>query len=84
MAAVMVLAAVFPVVAQVPGLTLVNSDRELVERKKNGKFIARPVFSRERDELYYAVRDADTGDWVTLMYRVQGGEKKLSDCWEYS
>ena len=76
--------ALAPALAQDTGLTLVNEDRDLVERKKDGRFIARPVFSRELDALYYAIRDADNGDWVTLMYRVQGGEKKLSDGWEYS
>lgn len=84
MAAIMVIAAVLPAMAQDAGLTLVNGDRDFVERKNDGRFIARPVFSRELDELYYAIRDADTGDWVTLMYRVQGGEKKLRDGWEYS
>ena len=76
--------ALAPALAQDTGLTLVNEDRDLVERKKDGRFIARPVFSRELDALYYAIRDADNGDWLTLMYRVQGGEKKLSDGWEYS
>ena len=76
--------ALAPALAQDTGLTLVNEDRDLVERKKDGRFIARPVFSRELDALYYAIRDADNGDWVTLMYRVQGGEKKLKDGWEYS
>ncbi len=84
MGALIVLAAAFPAMAQVPGLTLVNADREFIERKKDGRFIARPVFSKDLDELYYAIRDADTGDWVTLMYRVQGGEKRLRDGWEYS
>ena len=84
MAALLAVSTVAPALAQAPGLTLVNGEREFVERKKDGRFIARPVFSRELDELYYAIRDADTGDWVTLMYRVQGGEKKLRDGWEYS
>ena len=84
MASLLVLSTVTPALAQDTGLTLVNEDRDLVERKKDGRFIARPVFSRELDSLYYAVRDADNGDWVTLMYRVQGGEKKLKDGWEYS
>ncbi len=84
MASLLVLSTVTPALAQDAGLTLVNEDRDLVERKKDGRFIARPVFSRELDSLYYAVRDADNGDWVTLMYRVQGGEKKLKDGWEYS
>ncbi len=83
-AVLLTVSALAPALAQDAGLTLVNSDRDLVERKKDGRFIARPVFSRELDSLYYAIRDADNGDWVTLMYRVQGGEKKLKDGWEYS
>ena len=65
-------------------LTLVNADRDFVERKKKGEFVARPVFDREIATLHYAVRDADTGDWISAMYRVNGGEKKRSDGWEYS
>ena len=65
-------------------ITLVNSDREFVERKKGGEFVARPLFDRELADLFYAVRDADTGDWISAMYRVRGGEKKRSDGWEYS
>ena len=65
-------------------LTLVNADREFVERKGGGEFVARPVFDREIANLFYAVRDADTGDWISAMYRVKGGEKKRSDGWEYS
>ena len=65
-------------------LTLVNADREFVERKKGGEFVARPVFDREIADLFFAVRDADTGDWISAMYRVSGGEKKRSDGWEYS
>ena len=84
LAALLAIASSGIVLAQAPGLTFVNEDREVVERKKDGRFIARPVFSRELDSLYYAVRDADNGDWLTLMYRVQGGEKKLKDGWEYS
>ena len=68
-----------------PGeIVLVNSDREFVERKKGGEFVARPVFDRKIDTLYYAVRDADTGDWISAMYRVVGGEKQRSDGWEYT
>ena len=66
------------------GITLVNWDRDFVERKKNGEFVARPVFDREIKDLFYAVRDADTGDWISAMYGVRGGEKKVSDGWEYS
>ncbi len=73
--------------AQAPpgdGIVLVNWDREFVERKKGGEFVARPVFDRKIVNLFYAVRDADTGDWISAMYRVKGGEKKRSDGWEYS
>ena len=66
------------------GIVLVNSDREFVERKKKGEFVARPVFDRRIADLFYAVRDADTGDWISAMYQVRGGEKKRSDGWEYS
>ena len=65
-------------------IVLVNGDREFVERKGGGQFVARPLFDRQIVNLYYAVRDADTGDWITAMYRVQGGEKERSDGWEYS
>ena len=73
--------------AQTPpgnGIVLVNADRELVERKKGGEFVARPIFDRQIEVLYYGIRDADTGDWITGMYRVTGGEKKLREGWEYS
>ena len=66
------------------GIVLVNADREFVERKKGGEFVARPLFDRKIVNLFYAVRDADTGDWISAMYRVKGGEKKRSDGWEYS
>ena len=65
-------------------ITLVNSDRDFVERKGGGEFVARPIFDRQIADLFYAVRDADTGDWISAMYRVKGGEKKRSDGWEYS
>ena len=65
-------------------ITLVNADREFVERKGGGQFVARPIFDRQVEALYYAVRDADTGDWITAMYQVRGGEKEGSDGWEYS
>ena len=65
-------------------IVLVNADREFVERKGGGEFVARPVFDRKIANLFYAVRDADTGDWISAMYRVKGGEKKRSDGWEYS
>ena len=68
-----------------PGeIVLVNAGREFVERKKGGEFVARPVFDRKLAVLHYAVRDADTGAWVTAVYQVKGGEKQQSDGWEYS
>ena len=73
--------------AQAPpgdAIVLVNSDRDFVERKKKGEFVARPLFDRKIVDLFYAVRDADTGDWISAMYRVKGGEKKRGDGWEYS
>ena len=66
-------------------IVLINADDEdLVERKKDGRFIARPLFDRELPALYYGVRDGDTGEWVAPMYRVRGGEKERRDGWEYS
>ena len=65
-------------------ITLVNEDEDFIERKGDGRFIARPIFDREIADVFYAVRDADTGDWISAMYRVKGGEKKRSDGWEYS
>ena len=65
-------------------LTLVNADRDFVERKGGGEFVARPLFDRQIESLFYAVRDADTGDWISAMYQVRGGEKERSDGWEYS
>ena len=65
-------------------ITLVNWDRQMVERKKEGDFVARPIFSRPTDVLYYSIRHPDTGEWVTNTYRVQGGEKQLSEGWEYT
>ena len=65
-------------------LSLVNRDRQMVERKKDGEFVARPVFSRQVSVLHYALRHPDTGEWVTNTYRVRGGEKELSEGWEYT
>ncbi len=90
LAAVLLLAALVAIpssgvaLAQGTGIDLVNADREFVERKKEGEFVARPVFDRKVDTLFYAVRDADTGEWISTMYRVIGGEKHRSDGWEYS
>ena len=93
LAVAMMLAAIIAVpasgmaLAQAPdsdNLALVNRDRQMVERKKDGEFIARPVFSRKIDVLHYALRHPDTGEWVTNTYRVRGGEKQLSEGWEYT
>ena len=65
-------------------LQLVNRDRQMVERKKDGDFVARPVFSRQVSVLNYAIRHPDTGEWLTDTYRVQGGEKRLTEGWEYT
>ena len=65
-------------------ITLVNWDRQMVERKKEGDFVARPVFSRPTDVLFYSIRHPDTGEWITSTYRVRGGEKQLSEGWEYT
>ena len=62
----------------------VNEDLPVVERKDDGRFIARPVFSRPVDVLFYAVRHPDSGDWLTATYRVQGDANTLSDGWEYT
>ena len=95
LAAALLLAAIVAVpasgvaLAQAPppggdNLSLVNRDRQMVERKKEGEFIARPVFSRKIEVLHYALRHPDTGEWVTNTYRVQGGEKQLTEGWEYT
>ena len=65
-------------------IRLVNFDRQMVERKKDGDFVARPIFSRKTDVLFYSIRHPDTGEWITATYRVQGGEKQLSEGWEYT
>ena len=65
-------------------VTLVNEGEDFIKRKGDGRFIARPIFDRELDVLYYGVRDPDTGEWLAGMYRVQGGEKERRDGWEYS
>ena len=65
-------------------ITPVNRDRQMVERKKEGDFVARPILSRKTDVLYYAIRHPDTGEWITNTYRIKGGEKQLSEGWEYT
>jgi len=64
-------------------LEWVNEDEEWIERKKHGEFRARPVFSRQLTTLYYGIRDSDTGEWLTAMYRISGGEKERDEGWEY-
>ena len=66
-------------------IVLVNEDSEdLIERKDDGRFIARPVFDREMPIVYFGARDGDTGEWLVPMYRLRGGEKERRDGWEYS
>ena len=87
LAALMAVPSSNPALAQAPPgaeITLVNEDEGFVERKKDGRFIARPVFDRKPASLYYGVRHPDSGDWLTAVYRVQGGEKERRDGWEYS
>ena len=64
-------------------LELVNEDGDWIERKKHGEFRARPIFNEQLSTLYYGIRDADTGEWLTAMYRVSGGEKERDEGWEY-
>ena len=67
------------------GIVLVNEDDEdLIERKDDGRFIARPIFDREIPLLYYGVRDGDTGEWLTVMFRVRDDGKARRDGHEYS
>ena len=61
----------------------VNEDEDWIERKKHGEFRARPIFSQQLTTLYYGIRDADTGEWLTAMYRVSGGETERDEGWEY-
>ncbi len=64
-------------------LELVNEDGDWIERKKHGGFRARPIFNQQLSTLYYGIRDADTGEWLTAMYRVSGGEQERDEGWEY-
>ena len=66
-------------------LVIVNDDEEkpFVERKKKGEFRARPIFSQRLSKLTYGIRDADTGEWLTSIYRINGGEDKRDEGWEY-
>ena len=65
-------------------IVLVNEDEEFIDRKDDGRFIARPVFDRELPALYYGVRDGDTGEWIAPMYRVRGDAKERRGGVEYS
>ncbi len=70
--------------AQSGDLTLLNHDRDFVERKKDGRFIARPVFDRQVSAIHYGIRHPETGDWITSMFRVHSSGKDVTDGWEYS
>ena len=85
-AAVLALATAGTAGAQQPGgdIVLVNASGPVVERKKDGRFIARPVFDRRVAGLFYGLRDPETGAWLTAVYRVIGGETAHTDGWEYS
>ena len=65
-------------------IVLVNQDGRVVERKKDGKFVARPIFDRKIAVLAYGIRDADTGDWIGGVTYVNTKGKSLSEGWEYS
>ncbi len=65
------------------GIVLVNAHESPVERKKDGHFVARPVFDRRLEGLFYGIRHPDTGEWLTAVYRVIGGETRLVDGWQY-
>ena len=64
-------------------IVLVNAADGPVERKKDGRFVARPVFDRRLDGLFYGIRHPESGDWMTAVYRVIGGETALVDGWQY-
>ncbi len=64
-------------------LEWVNQDEDWIDRKKHGEFRARPIFNQQLSTLYYGIRDSDTGEWLTAMYRVSGGEKERDEGWEY-
>ncbi|MDE2837106.1 MAG: hypothetical protein OXL97_06295 [Chloroflexota bacterium] len=66
------------------GLDLVNHDRDFVERKKDGGFVARPVFDRQVDAIHYGIRHPETGDWIAPMYRVHSSGKGIGEGQEYS
>ena len=84
LAALAALAASNLTLAQGGGLSLVNHDRDFVERKKDGGLIARPIFDRQISAIHYGVRHPETGDWITPVFRVQSAGIHLADGWEYS
>ena len=45
--------------------------------------MARPIFDRRLEGLFYGIRHPDTGEWLTAVYRVIGGETGLIDGWQY-
>ena len=61
------------------GITLVNAEREFVERKGDGEFVARPIFDRQ-DRWSSTTQSATRirANWISTVYRVNGGEKKRS------
>ena len=65
-------------------LLLVNQGEEIIKRKKKGEIEAKPIFNRQVDVLYFALRHPDHGEWLTTMLRVIGGEKEKDEGWEYS
>ena len=87
LAALLVIPSSSTALAQAPPetpLVFVNEDEAPVERKDDGRFIARPIFDREVPLLYYGVRDGDTGEWLTPMFRVHDNGKNRRDGREYS
>lgn len=88
-AAAVTIPALQPADAQTPPvverLVIVNEDEEkpFIERKKNGEFRARPIFNQRLSRLTYGIRDADSGEWLTAIYRVNGGEDERDEGWEY-
>ena len=85
LAALLVLPSAGVAHAQAPpdGIVLVNAHDGPVERKKDGRFVARPIFDRRLEGLFYGIRHPDSGDWLTAVYRVIGGETSLIDGWQY-
>ncbi len=83
LAALFMATASIAALAQGGGLTLVNHDRDFVERKKDGGFVARPVFDRQVDAIHYGIRHPETGDWIAPMYRVHSSGKGIREGQEY-